>query len=55
MDDLSKKQDPTAGTQPETGKEKYEPLTVNVVDVKVEKGYASSTSVDAPQWDKGSW
>lgn len=37
-------------------KEIYQPLMMKVVDVKVEKGYATSAApTSAPQWDNGSW
>lgn len=38
-------------------KKVYQPLETKVVEVKVEKGYATSESspVQAPQWGNGSW
>lgn len=42
----------------QTGKEKFEPLEMKEVDVKVEKGYATSGRVsplNVPSWGNGSW
>lgn len=40
-------------------KEKYEPLELKVLDVKSEKGYATSaggtSSIAAPQWTDSNW
>lgn len=40
-------------------KEKYEPLELRVLDVKSEKGYATSaggtSSIAAPQWTDSNW
>lgn len=41
-------------------KEEYQPLEVKVLDVKSEKGYATSAGggtspIAAPQWTDGSW
>lgn len=42
-----------------TAKEKYEPLELKVLDVKSEKGYATSaggnSSIAAPQWTDSNW
>jgi len=39
-------------------KETFEPLEMKVVDVKVEKGYATSSSdnpISINEWNNGSW
>lgn len=42
--------------QADETKEVYQKLETKVVDVKAEKGYATSDGpLEAPQWDKGTW
>lgn len=45
------------GNNESSVKETYQPLETKVVEVKVEKGYATSDAspVQAPQWGNGSW
>lgn len=44
------------GNEQTSTKEVFQPLEMKVVEVKVEKGYATSASpVNAPQWGNGSW
>lgn len=57
MDELKEqKTEKQVENQQTVTKEVFQPLEMKIVEVKVEKGYATSASpINAPQWGVGSW
>lgn len=56
MDELKEQTDEQQLVQENETKEMYQELETKVVDVKAEKGYASSEGpLVVPQWQEGSW